>query len=210
LNVRTQSFTFETFESEKLVRRFSPFKQQQQQHKKTRNCVYEAMLIVDLTMMTLVDMMTIMAPTPTNTQTMRGPHLHDSRTRARKRPALSLTKASIATTATMTTFLFLCSSPPSSSTTTKPTVAASDLLEDYHGAGDTISSINNSLDDDDDDEEAEECGLYLAPSTIPGAGLGMYAGNKPIKEGDHVVPEPNGGGDVIIPIFEMEWHAGCE
>jgi hypothetical protein len=33
---------------------------------------------------------------------------------------------------------------------------------------------------------AKECGIYLAPSTIPGAGLGMYAGNKAYEKGDMV------------------------
>jgi SET domain len=73
------------------------------------------------------------------------------------------------------------------------------------------TSLAAKTDDNDhnnsDDNEAD-CGIYLAPSAIPGAGLGMYSGNKPIKEGEHVVPNNNGGGDVIIPLIEMEWHTG--
>lgn len=48
------------------------------------------------------------------------------------------------------------------------------------------------------------CGVYLAPSTIPGAGLGMFAGED-YKKGDHVTY-----GDIIIPILEIGWHNGHE
>lgn len=47
-----------------------------------------------------------------------------------------------------------------------------------------------------------ECGVYLAPSTIPGAGLGMFAG-KDYKKGDQVTY-----GDVIIPIVDFDWNNG--
>lgn len=50
---------------------------------------------------------------------------------------------------------------------------------------------------------AKECGVYLAPSTIPGAGLGMYAGNKAYEKGDIVTL-----GDVVVPVFELDWHMG--
>ena len=46
-----------------------------------------------------------------------------------------------------------------------------------------------------------KCGLFLAPSSIPNSGLGMFAGHYGIKE-DAVI----GDGDVIIPFFEMEFH----
>jgi hypothetical protein len=52
---------------------------------------------------------------------------------------------------------------------------------------------------------AKECGVYLAPSTIPGAGLGMYAGNNAYEKGDMVTL-----GDVVVPVFEMDWHMGHE
>ena len=48
-----------------------------------------------------------------------------------------------------------------------------------------------------------DCGIYLAPSSIPNAGLGMYAGNKHFQEGDAVADS-----DLVIPIFELEWHNG--
>jgi hypothetical protein len=45
------------------------------------------------------------------------------------------------------------------------------------------------------------CELYLAPSTIPNAGLGIFTGVERQK-GDFV-----GSGDVCIPILDLEWHA---
>lgn len=41
-----------------------------------------------------------------------------------------------------------------------------------------------------------ECGVYLAPSTIPGAGLGMFAGK------NYTTWEPIGPADVIIPVAD--------
>jgi hypothetical protein len=56
------------------------------------------------------------------------------------------------------------------------------------------------------EESSTKCGIYLAPSTIPGSGLGMYAGDHYYKEGDTVT-----GGDTVIPIVEHEWNnAGAE
>ena len=48
---------------------------------------------------------------------------------------------------------------------------------------------------------SSECGVYLAPSSIPGAGLGMFAGHR-----DYAVGETVTLGDVVIPIIEREWH----
>jgi hypothetical protein len=48
-----------------------------------------------------------------------------------------------------------------------------------------------------------KCGVYLAPSTIPGSGLGMFAGDHYYKEGATVT-----GGDTVIPIVEHEWNNG--
>jgi hypothetical protein len=47
---------------------------------------------------------------------------------------------------------------------------------------------------------ALECGLYIAESTIPGAGLGIFSGVER-NVGDEV-----GDGDVCIPIMELDWH----
>jgi len=46
----------------------------------------------------------------------------------------------------------------------------------------------------------EQCGLYLAPSTIPGAGLGLFAGID-FEPGDEVTP-----GDAMVPIRDINWH----
>jgi hypothetical protein len=46
-----------------------------------------------------------------------------------------------------------------------------------------------------------KCGLYLAPSSIPGAGSGVFAGDQLYRKGDIV-----GVGDIVIPIVELEWH----
>ena len=51
--------------------------------------------------------------------------------------------------------------------------------------------------------QRKECGVYLAPSTIPGAGMGMFAGNKEYQEGDIVTL-----GDLVVPVFELDWHNG--
>mmetsp|Transcript_22130 Transcript_22130/g.49468 ORF Transcript_22130/g.49468 Transcript_22130/m.49468 type:complete len:649 (+) Transcript_22130:98-2044(+) len=49
----------------------------------------------------------------------------------------------------------------------------------------------------------EECGLYLAPSSIPGAGLGMYAGSTKYGE-DSLVSD----GDLMIPTWDLDYHNG--
>lgn len=46
-----------------------------------------------------------------------------------------------------------------------------------------------------------QCGIYLANSTIPGAGLGMFLGHTSLQPNDLVT-----FGDVVIPLFEMDWH----
>ncbi len=49
----------------------------------------------------------------------------------------------------------------------------------------------------------EECGLYLAPSTIPGAGLGMYAGSTQFEKGSLVSDS-----DIMIPTWDLDYHNG--
>ena len=46
-----------------------------------------------------------------------------------------------------------------------------------------------------------ECGIYLAESTIPGAGLGMFAGDRDYKKGEGLTY-----GDLMVPLFELDWH----
>jgi len=51
-------------------------------------------------------------------------------------------------------------------------------------------------------QEQPECGLFLAPSTIPGAGLGVFTGEA------KRVGDPVGQGDVCIPFLDMYWYVG--
>eukprot|EP00980_Cylindrotheca_fusiformis_P010647 scaffold2366_cov115-Cylindrotheca_fusiformis.AAC.21 len=59
--------------------------------------------------------------------------------------------------------------------------------------------------DDIEKKAHKECGIYLAKSTIPGAGLGMFAGNRDYKEDDIIT-----SGDIAVPVFEISWHNGFE
>jgi len=51
----------------------------------------------------------------------------------------------------------------------------------------------------------QECGLYLAPSSIPGAGLGMYAGSKP-----YGINELVSDSDLMVPTWDLDYHNGGE
>lgn len=48
-----------------------------------------------------------------------------------------------------------------------------------------------------------ECGIWLAPSTIPGSGLGMYAG-RDFHAHEYLQEHL---GDLVIPIIDIEEHA---
>jgi hypothetical protein len=48
-----------------------------------------------------------------------------------------------------------------------------------------------------------ECTLYLAPSTIPGAGLGIFTGSRPFKKGEQMAPP-----DIMVPAYDLEWNNG--
>lgn len=50
----------------------------------------------------------------------------------------------------------------------------------------------------------EECGVYFAPSTIPGAGNGMFAGRS-FRPGEEVTP-----GDLIVPETDLSFHNGVD
>ncbi|GKY97920.1 hypothetical protein MPSEU_000750000 [Mayamaea pseudoterrestris] len=52
------------------------------------------------------------------------------------------------------------------------------------------------------DDYSEECSIYLAPSTIPGAGLGMFSG-KNYKENDFLT-----SGDLLVPLIDLQAHNG--
>lgn len=55
----------------------------------------------------------------------------------------------------------------------------------------------------EDDDEGAKCGIYLAPSSIPGSGLGMYVGNTSYNVNDIVAFQ-----DVVIPIVDRDMHTG--
>jgi hypothetical protein len=76
--------------------------------------------------------------------------------------------------------------------------AAAAAVTDYKvdAALDEHSDTTNSS---DDTTTVNQCTVYMAPSTIPGAGLGIYTGIER-KSGDTV-----GDGDVILPISD-HWY----
>jgi len=51
------------------------------------------------------------------------------------------------------------------------------------------------------DDYTDDCGVWLAPSTLPGAGLGMFAG-KNFAQGESFMPS----GDPVIPIVDILMH----
>jgi hypothetical protein len=53
-----------------------------------------------------------------------------------------------------------------------------------------------------DTSDTKVCRIYMAPSTIPGAGFGLFAGI-PYQKGNLVTP-----GDGVVPIYDMEFHNG--
>ena len=67
----------------------------------------------------------------------------------------------------------------------------------------STSETTSTKDSTKKKKQYKECGVYLAPSTIPGAGMGMFAGNKQYEKGD-IVTE----GDIVVPVFELDWHNG--
>jgi len=46
----------------------------------------------------------------------------------------------------------------------------------------------------------DDCGIWLAPSTLKGAGLGIYAG-RDFQKGEYMM-----GGDIVIPIVDIMMH----
>ena len=54
-------------------------------------------------------------------------------------------------------------------------------------------------------DPSERCGLYLAPSTIPNAGLGVFT-TRALQDGI-TIPM---AGDLCIPVVDQHWHMGHE
>jgi hypothetical protein len=79
-----------------------------------------------------------------------------------------------------------------------PTVASSRAVQlDAEGNAVNWSDVS----DEDGDDSTLECGLWLAPSTLKGAGLGMYAGID-YKTGQEVLPI----GDLVVAIPDIDRH----
>lgn len=69
----------------------------------------------------------------------------------------------------------------------------------------SLSSNGDNDIDGDGDGDGGLCGMYLAPSTIPGAGMGVFAGHKDIPKGNYLL---NDDGDLVVPAYEMTKHIG--
>ena len=55
------------------------------------------------------------------------------------------------------------------------------------------------------EEEDEECGIYLAQSTIANAGFGLFAG-KDYSKNELLLHAPSHG-DIVIPIVDFKFHS---
>ena len=69
--------------------------------------------------------------------------------------------------------------------------------------GDTGNSSGDATDRTTVMRNSGGCGIYLAPSSIPFSGLGMYVGNASFSENDIVATQ-----DVVIPIVDRHKHTG--
>eukprot|EP00536_Pseudo-nitzschia_multiseries_P004418 jgi/Psemu1/318414/estExt_fgenesh1_pm.C_730015 len=70
----------------------------------------------------------------------------------------------------------------------------------------TLSTSTSTSSSSDQGEKNEDlCGMYLAPSTIPGAGMGVFAGHRDIPKGEHLLTND---GDLVVPVYEMTRNVG--
>ena len=60
--------------------------------------------------------------------------------------------------------------------------------------------ISFAKEEDDGDRDEPDCGVYMAPSTLGVANLGIYTG-KALQPGD-VLPFP----EIVVPLMFREWH----
>ncbi len=78
------------------------------------------------------------------------------------------------------------------------------LGDNVHGDDDTLgcaaSNSTNLMKERQDDPQHPQCGLYLAESTIPGAGLGAFTGIDR-QPGDII-----GRGEVMVPVYDTSYH----
>jgi hypothetical protein len=82
----------------------------------------------------------------------------------------------------------------------------SDSRSDQHSnAPDGIRAAGHQKEPVSRSNNQPTCGVWIARSTIPNAGLGMYAGRH-FDEGENLTAS----GDVVIPIVDMEMHQGSD
>lgn len=90
-------------------------------------------------------------------------------------------------------------------------LAAVGLLWGWRASWSTVDAAESSKDDlpaaaaaaagtNATCSDREACTMWIAPSTIPGAGLGIYAGK------DFGLWEPIGSPDLVIPIVDYHQH----
>lgn len=61
-------------------------------------------------------------------------------------------------------------------------------------------TLTSMLSNDKQQTSQPACRSYLAPSSLPGAGLGMFAG-KDFVQGEHVTT-----GDAVVPLLDVDWN----
>ncbi len=65
-----------------------------------------------------------------------------------------------------------------------------------------IASTNHEAKNEHTNANANTCKYYLAKSSIPNSGLGIYTAET-IKAGDRVGQDVDGGGEIVIPIVDI-------
>jgi hypothetical protein len=93
-----------------------------------------------------------------------------------------------------------------SSETPQNTVSSTNTTDskiNAHPNDDGIVLVNEASSSSSPHKESSKCGIYLAPSTIPGAGMGMFAGDRNYAKGEFLAD-----GDLVIPSYDMNWHVG--
>jgi len=78
-------------------------------------------------------------------------------------------------------------------------IASQGLFDQGNKPEETSKGSSGSL---KTEKKMEQCGIYMAPSTIPNAGIGMFTGIDR-RKGDGV-----GFGDLVVPIFDQMYHSG--
>jgi hypothetical protein len=75
-------------------------------------------------------------------------------------------------------------------------------IEDVNDNGEYTENTSENDHTEYDSNPDVECGIWMAPSTIVGAGLGMFAGRE-FKDQEEILPT----GDSLVPIIDYRRHA---